>query len=392
MGTQTQLTLIEEMRELEGVLFTAFIFLIYLYFTKNAQELIKVVEHWKEATKRMNFSTKDANFPTFCFWITIFVLGFGVTVNILFDLNPMRDDAQFGTKPFLEVLFLRQGEEITNYLPYHPVLSILLTITAKFTTYAWNLNDIFVIIFCRAISYKFTQLNCEILNWTKGSNDLDMKNLQIFGETPALKIKQVGCLNIIDDKTMSNHNRIENVKFQVIAIINENEKMSEGKTWDVIREKTFILLDLSKSITNFVTPPVLICFISNIYLMILQSLQFLSGISSEKSAYAYIYISYFQFTMRTILVTYFASNVYHSTEQIVETLDSCPNSRFSETTTQLERLLARHPVGISIFGAFKIRRKFFISIISFLFTTEIVILQAMNASNTQNLESINKKM
>lgn len=96
----------------------------------------------------------------------------------------------------------------------------------------------------------------------------------------------------------------------------------------------------------------------------------------------YVYASTAQFGLRVFLVTYHASQVYHSTEEIHRSLERlAPDFLYNATAYRLERMLGRHPVGVTIFGGLVITRKFFVSILSFLFTTEIVLLQTMSAKN-----------
>lgn len=54
----------------------------------------------------------------------------------------------------------------------------------------------------------------------------------------------------------------------------------------------------------------------------------------------------------------------------------------------LERILIANPAGICLFDTFMITRKFFVSIVSFIFTTEIVLLQSFSGYyNTMNNNS-----
>lgn len=123
----------------------------------------------------------------------------------------------------------------------------------KMGTYTWNFGDIFLIVICRAISYKFKQINEHIKEFVGDSERVNQETAVEF----TLK--------------MDNDEKIK--AFQetgkITCKIKQSHFLGSGnKSWLDIRDKIFVLCKLSDSLTSFVAPLVLACYACNLYLII----------------------------------------------------------------------------------------------------------------------------
>ncbi|CAL8091322.1 unnamed protein product [Orchesella dallaii] len=199
------------------------------------------------------------------------------------------------------------------------------------STYTWNFSDIFAIIWCRALTDRFKAFNEHIT--AKFTTSFIFKGSK------------------------------------------NNIYASEGIRTDFQR-----LLKLNDDTAGFISPLLISCYCYNIFLMILNIFRWLDPRGTgDTERSTYIYFSFLQFSMRVILITYHASNVHHSTIPIEKSLERIPDELVTKTLERLEAQLCKRPVGIFLFGTFCITRYFFISIVSFLFTTEIVLLQTVGS-------------
>ncbi|CAL8097783.1 unnamed protein product [Orchesella dallaii] len=142
----------------------------------------------------------------------------------------------------------------------------------------------------------------------------------------------------------------EHIMEKISSAITSNESVNR---WDDVRDEYLVLLFF------WISPS--------------------SSISLEQSFY--VDFAFFQFLFRVMSVTYFAADVHHVSYSILDTIQHCPNSLYSLSLERMEKTLIRSPVGISLFSTITITRAFFISIVSFLFTTQIVLLQTAGASS-----------
>lgn len=182
-------------------------------------------------------------------------------------------------KSLLEKYYWQSGLGLASYFNYHPLLSIIYTISSKMCTYAWNYSDILLIILCLQIC----------------------KMVRTFESYIAGQVKL--------DKT-------------------------GGICWSQIKTNFLSLCDVAENVTDFVAPLAIFCYGVNIFYMITNVLFVLYGkLTVERSAYHYA--SFIQFTLRVILVTYAASEVHHSTQSISKTLDRCPDVVFTASVISL---------------------------------------------------------
>ncbi|CAL8145494.1 unnamed protein product [Orchesella dallaii] len=148
-----------------------------------------------------------------------------------------------------------------------------------------------------------------------------------------------------------------------------------------IREEFLTLTNLTKDVELFISPLILACYGYNVYSITVELFFWIapfSNFSFEQSFY--VNFAFFQFFFRVLTVTYFVSEVHHVSQYILRTIQSCSNSVYTLPIKRIEQTLSIDPIGIKLFGTFLITRRFFISIISFIFTTEIVLLQTTGAT------------
>ncbi|CAL8128890.1 unnamed protein product [Orchesella dallaii] len=93
--------------------------------------------------------------------------------------------------------------------------------------------------------------------------------------------------------------------------------------WEKLREPFIILCGTLQKVADYMAPVVLLCYVQNIYEVVVDVFQILSGnLISENSLS--LFVSLFQLTLRIALITYHVSEMQHSFMKISEILSECP--------------------------------------------------------------------
>ncbi|CAL8072260.1 unnamed protein product [Orchesella dallaii] len=337
LSFKSKVTTSEKLGEISLPGYACTMFFVYAYLLFGTKRFRNVVQNFLEANQRTQFATQfPPRFPRFCWAACVIVLLMGVTENVMFDVQNLKKADKRKANSTLELYYVHNFYHWSDLIPYHPILTLIYVIIVKFGTWGWVYGDVIAIVLTRAITEKFRTMNEEIS--------------ELMSPT-ALAIKT---------------------------------KIAEGRiltlTWDAVRDEFVMLTDLVSQIQNFISPLILACYGVNMYIIMINLFYWIapySAFSLEQSFY--VYFAFFQFFFRVTTVTYYAAEVHHVSHSIIRTIQRCPNSLYSLSLERLERTLICNPTGICLFGTFMITRRFFISIISFLFTTEIVLLQTTNA-------------
>ncbi|CAL8116684.1 unnamed protein product [Orchesella dallaii] len=94
-----------------------------------------------------------------------------------------------------------------------------------------------------------------------------------------------------------------------------------------------------------------------------------------------VYISLWHYLIRLVFVIYFASGVYMDSDETLSAIEDAPDSIQARGDTQpILEMLKRKPIGIIFFDSFYVTKCCFISILNFVFTIEIMILQASSTA------------
>lgn len=165
--------------------------------------------------------------------------------------------------------------------------------------------DVIVITLCRAITDKFRVMNEEV--------------------------------NQLMTQTMSHHihaNHHATITSSTTAVISSKSKIAEGRiltlTWDSVRDEFVMLTDLVLQIEKFIAPLILACYGANMYIIVINLLNWIAPYSqfSIEQSY-YVYFAFVQFLFRVTSVTYYAAEVHHVSHGITKILQKCPNSLYS---------------------------------------------------------------
>ncbi|CAL8081730.1 unnamed protein product [Orchesella dallaii] len=238
---------------------------------------------------------------------------------------------------FSEQYFRHSGQVFGKLIPYSPCLTPLIILLDKSGMVALNYANIFLFTFC----------------------SLSTSQLLMFRE-------------VISDS----------ITFNKKAFQTKSGIVSKAINWDNLREKLVLLCDMIQKAADYIAPLFLICHVRDLYDIVVNVLLVLSGRMGTEAT-AHTYASVVLLTFRLSLVIFYASNIDHTVKEIPKVFRDCPKDLYDMSTKRLQQFLESKPVGVFLFGTFRITRKFFISIISFIFTTEIILLQSSSAiSNT----------
>ncbi|CAL8128303.1 unnamed protein product [Orchesella dallaii] len=311
------------------------IFLTYVYFMATSIRLIAVLKEWNQvviylinicnpkhqALARMLM--RELITPIILFTV-------GIIESVFYDVN-FFDRGHFSGKPLLEKYFYKSSQFLSNYIPYHPIFAVLFITLEKSGILAWSYGDIFLIFLCRLC--------------TKQLHELDQY----------LREKVEGAVVCSDDG-----------KFD----------------WERIRVLFIRASNSLQKVANYVAPLAFLCYSYNTFELIVDVFYVLSG-NIPLDSLAGTYLSILQLTLRISLVTYHVADMHHSFRSVADVLTECPSSFYDLSAQRLEKFLDTKQFGVHLCGTILITRKFFISIISFIFTTEIILLQSL-AVKTSN--------
>ncbi|CAL8072464.1 unnamed protein product [Orchesella dallaii] len=318
----------EKLANFGSVVYVWSMFFLYAYFLFTSKRFRNVVLSFQaQGDQPSQFSTKfPGAYVKFC-WIMCFAcMLFGISENVLYDLQNITKRGKVDS-PF-RLYYKQNFEHWALFIPYNPVLTFFFVLIIKCGTWGWVSGDIIPIVMSKALTYKLEMMNAEI----KGKI------------SPGL----------------------------MPAKMNATETRMFATTLQGIRTDFMNLLNLSVEVQKFIVPLILSCYAASLFLWIDP---YRPAVTAEQSHYAYF--AFLNFLYRITSVTYFAAEVHYTSSSILTTIQLCPNAFYTLSLERLEQLLSSNPIGIRLFGSFMISRKSFITIISFVFTTEIVLLQTI---------------
>ncbi|CAL8145522.1 unnamed protein product [Orchesella dallaii] len=138
-------------------------FFVYAYLFFATKRFRNIVLNFQSANQ--TFPTQfSPTFPRFCWLATIICLLFGVTENIMYDIQNLKRSASDKAKvnSTLEFYFKHTFYHWSELIPYHPVITVLYIIIIKCGTWGWVYGDVIAIILMRAIAEKFKAVNDNI--------------------------------------------------------------------------------------------------------------------------------------------------------------------------------------------------------------------------------------
>ncbi|CAL8116687.1 unnamed protein product [Orchesella dallaii] len=207
----------------------------------------------------------------------------------------------------------------------------------------------------------------------------------VFGITARLQLM---------NKHLKHHLYIKENPKQILIFTdnghNHHHKITDQKNptkiyWPHIYRDFVKLRILSDQISKFASPLILVSLKINVFAAVafLDDTINLSARSQQTHAngtHTGIYISLWHYVIRTVLVIHFASGVYRTSDETLAIIKNAPESVQSWPDTEpILAMLRRKPIGIVFFDTYFITRSLFISILNFVFTIEVMILQASSS-------------
>ncbi|CAL8116681.1 unnamed protein product [Orchesella dallaii] len=166
-----------------------------------------------------------------------------------------------------------------------------------------------------------------------------------------------------------------------------NSRHEEALHWPSIYRDFANLRQLSDLTSKFISPLLFVSLIYNVSAVV-SILDYGINLSSRSQGNPFSYSSYislWHYLIRTVLVIHFASGVYKHSDETLSIIENAPDSVQTWADTQpILGMLRRKPIGIIFFDSFFVTKCCFISILNFVFTIEIMVLQS-SSSGTRKL-------
>ncbi|CAL8145512.1 unnamed protein product [Orchesella dallaii] len=295
-----------------------FIFMWILYAASNISQNMQVFRTWLDKNES---------------YLTLTPRQLTLILDSIHKESVAIEISNVATVNFAFVGTVRAFSHWSDLIPYHPVVTCLHWAIEKCGIWGWIYSDVFAIALSRALTEKLRSLN-----------------------------------EVIDT---------------VAKMAQRDDGLVLYTTWDLVRDEFLMLIKLNREIQLYISPIILGCYGSNVFSIIINLYIWISPISTSdfKLAQSYYAFAFFAFMFRVVVVTYYAAEVHQVSNLLLQTIHKCPNILYNITLERMEKSLESNPIGIHIFGSFKITRRFFVSIISLLFTTEIVLFQTASITH-----------
>ncbi|CAL8122975.1 unnamed protein product [Orchesella dallaii] len=326
----------------KGPLFYLTVLLIYLFFLLKAKTMLKLFTTWRKVSNELNLRVVDETLAR-----SVKVLATVIYVSASLDFvassltqfpiierTSTQNGKEHGFTP-LETYYNRSHPFWAFYIPFHPIVAVILLICSLVSVLAWNYADVITIVFSRALYFKFKTL---------------------VEETEKRLIPSE-----------------EKHQFQKL----------HGITWTEVRRDHLTLCKLLDDVEAFLSPLIFLSYSINIFFICLQLHQGLTPVpdrtilDSVDSAWTFLHLI-FRLTMMSLT----ASKINEYAHQIASSIQKCSSSEYCKEVERLERMLGTGPLGLSGLGCFVITRAFMLVVISVIFTMEIVLLQTSATGST----------
>ncbi|CAL8093418.1 unnamed protein product [Orchesella dallaii] len=336
---------LEIARSVQGFSFILWGFFCYIYFLLRAESIINIFKTWEKST--LYHSVKDKTFPRDIILISTIVFvsaTLETTVNHMeyfpqFDgINGMsvKNASKYGSA--LEAYYWRSNGHWGRHFGYHPLLAVLSFVSHKFVLFCWNYVDVLMIIFARALYFKF-----------KGLCQIAVENLKSSKES--LKIRPMG--------------------------------IADQLTWVQIVKDHDTLCNILEAFEKFLSPLIFGSYTTNIYYICMQ---LIDGLTPDKIAHSVVHSiftpwSFLHLTMRIFLLSVTAARINLYAHEIGNILKKCPIEFYDAEVARVDKHVTAGPdIGLSGLGCFIVTKPFILSIVNVIFTVEIVLLQGLSSA------------
>ncbi|CAG7716022.1 unnamed protein product [Allacma fusca] len=309
----------------------------YQFFLRNTRRIIELFKTWQEVD--LNFVGIDKNLfrdsvlisgciYTFCIFEHAFShLKFFPLVEVAERrlLSEPKVQGILKNATAWETYYWRSHPFLPTIVPFSNFVAITFFLLSKFAIFAWDFGDILISVLSRALYYKFKLL-------------------------------------------------IEQAETRLIR--NRSTSLDSEK-WIQLTDDHAKLYLLITEFEGLLSPLVFASFGVNIYYLCLQLNLGLTP-SANNSLIASIYAtwSFMQLLVRLLAAAIPAAQIHTYAHKMLQVLKQCPTPCYTTEVDRTERFLAVTKIGLSGLGCFTITRPFILSIVSVVFTFEIVLLQS----------------
>ncbi|CAG7718129.1 unnamed protein product, partial [Allacma fusca] len=229
-----------------------------------------------------------------------------------------------------ELYFSRAYKLWGSLVPFHHVTNIFLFLSDKLVWFAWNYTDLFIVVFSRALYFKFQAL-------------------------------------------------VFQGKITLLSPGADNSK------WELFAKDFEILRRTLNDINNFLSPMIFATFGINLYYLCLQvhnSLNPFTNSTSMGSFYSFWGVAHV--VLRTFLGSVAASRINDWVYSVTELIRQCPDEFYNSEVQRTENFLNGNVIGLSGLGCFTITKPMVIKITGVVMSFELVLLQVLELSVTKN--------
>lgn len=311
---------IQKLGEMALATYTCSMGLIYVYqflFRNHFKNLIRSFRSVLRQSHSNGFQLDKQNhhhhnsnsYPIFCWVLTVLCMLLGITEDLLYDWqlvenkegdnNPSNDSGNYSyNASYIYNYFLYNFGHWQDLISYNPVFTVTLGIITKIGIWGWLFTDTIVMVLCHAISKQFQALNQAM--------KLKLEPSQKFERKGAHSDKEI--LSVMKMK----------MKIEQMRLNEKNEEELEK-----LMDHFWLLAKLTKETENYVGPLIIACYSCLLPFLIILFAWIGPNISVSLSSSnsSHVYYSSFYYIFRCGIVTFFASQVYHSSQAILETLE-----------------------------------------------------------------------
>ncbi|CAL8093433.1 unnamed protein product [Orchesella dallaii] len=336
--------------------------IIYITFLLNARKFVDLFKSWAKASSLVFYSVEDKTLRRDSIFICSLIMVSCVFENAVLHLEYVKelDDVSGAydkydkfrnistNQSFLETYYWRSNRHWWDILGYNGFLAALAFIQHKWMLYSWNYLDIIIAVFARALYFKFKtlyELSDEYLGHPQSNGGELSKGTKTMNRAAWLQI-------------VTDHKQIH---------------------------------DLLQVIEEFFSHLIFGSYAVNIYYICIQLLIGLSPDITVTSLVQSIYgpWSFIHMVIRVYIVSLCAARINMYAHQIRKVLGDCPVELYNGEIARVDKRITSGPqIGLTGLGCFVVTKPFILSILSVVFTFEIVLLQGVssNANSSTHIQ------
>ncbi|CAG7722117.1 unnamed protein product [Allacma fusca] len=303
---------------------------IFYHNYRHISKFVQIIYNWNKV--HIYFTQPDAHLFRDVNLVATFIMASAIGENVFVNLRHVPLGAETGELlkslniTAWELYFLRANKKWASLASYHHALSLYTFICDKLSLYAWNYTDVTIVIFARALYYKYQALYLEAeAVLLKGGSDVS-KWLQLTTD------------------------------------------------FETMRE----LLD---QVNNFISPLIFASYGVSIYFMCLMfhnSVNPYTNTTQVANIYAYWAVAHL--VVRVFLVSVASARVSQWAHHITELIRRCPAEAYVMEVQRMDRYLNENVIGFTGLDCFTFTKPMILKVVGVIFSFEVVLLQALQLS------------